>query len=321
MPGAVRVRRPRVERAAARFIRIDPAQTRLETRGFASCPPDVRSELELHGSSFVRGFNDAMAAGAGAGLTVSLEAVELAERGFAYEGAGMGLALLDVLLPGRARRIEALLAGACGDRHVYMIHVGAGWALARLRRRPWGGLRLDPLLRWLALDGYGFHEAFFSPRPVVREHLRPPRLRGSERNVFDQGVGRALWFVCAADPDGIASKVGAFEPARRADLWSGVGLAATYAGAASDAVLSRLAILAAGYGAELAQGAAFAAKARLRAQNVVPHVERACETFWRAPVDEVASVTDRTLASIGAGDTVEHFERWREAIRVEFASS
>lgn len=321
MAGVVRAHRPRVEKAAARFIRIDPSETKLAKRGFAACGPEVQRELELHGASFVRGFNDAMATGAGPSLTDSLEHVELAERGFAYEGAGMALTLLDLLLPGRSQRLSSLLGSSFGDRHVYMLHVGAGWALARLRRRPWGGLPLDPLLRWLALDGYGFHAAYFSPRAVVREQGRPRRLRGPERKVFDQGVGRALWFVCAASPEGVHAAVQAFEPERRDDLWSGVGLAATYAGATGDGTLARLAELGAGHAAELAQGSAFAAGARLRAGNVVPHVERACETFWRRPVAEVASVTARALATIGAGDTVEHFERWRAAIREEFASS
>jgi hypothetical protein len=46
-----------------------------------------------------------------------------------------------------------------------MAHVGIGWAIARLpwlRRRIEQPLnRLDSLLRWLAVDGYGFHEGYF----------------------------------------------------------------------------------------------------------------------------------------------------------------
>ena len=49
-----------------------------------------------------------------------------------------------------------------GDEHVYMAYVGVGWAMARLPRVLWSRLYApDPLLRWLVLDGYGFHQAYF----------------------------------------------------------------------------------------------------------------------------------------------------------------
>ncbi|MFL5963746.1 MAG: DUF1702 family protein [Gaiellaceae bacterium] len=314
--GVFRGRRSRVERRLVRFLRIDPSETELARRGFASCPARVRQQLELHGASFVHGYHAALAHGAGDELRAELELVDSAERGFAYEGAAMALALLDLLL--RGRRIGAFLAGSA-DRHVYMVHVGCGWALARLHRRPWGHLPLDPLLRWLALDGYGFHEAYFSTDRVVRERRPPRRLRGGERAVFDQGVGRALWFVCAADAVCIADTISSFEPERRADLWSGVGLAATYAGAVDDVSLRRLATLAGVYRADAAQGAAFAAGARVRAGNVVPHVARGCEALAGAGVTELAELTDRALAEIGPGDSAAHYERWRAAIRSELA--
>jgi hypothetical protein len=228
----------------------------------------------------------------------------------------MALGLLDLLL--RGRRIRAFLAGS-GVRHVYMIHVGCGWALARLHRRPWGSLPLDPLLRWLALDGFGFHEAYFSTNRVVRRCLPARRLRGGELSVFDQGVGRALWFVCAADEGRIAGTIRAFEPPRRANLWSGVGLAATYAGGVDVVALRRLATLAGEYRADAAQGAAFAAGARVRAGNVVPHVARGCEALACAGADELALLTTRARAAIGPGNSAEHYERWRAVIRSELA--
>ena len=304
------------ERLAGRTIRIDPRETEFGVRGFAPCPAGVRRELELHGRSFVDGFNAAGATAGGKPLVARLERIETARRGFAYEGAAMALALLDILLPGRRRRLRAFLDQAAAP-HVYMVHVGAGWALARLRRRPWAGLPLDPLLRWLALDGYGFHEAFFHPRRVVREQRRPRRLRGYEPRGFDQGVGRALWFVDAADPERIAASIAAFQQDRRPDLWSGVGLAATYAGAAADEALLRLAELGSVHRVQLAQGAAFAAKARLRAGNLVPHVERACAVLTGVGAGEAAAATDRALAAAGPAGSAGDYERWRVAVGAE----
>ena len=129
----------------ARLIRIDSRETSFDVRGFAPCPVHVRRRLEWHGECFARGFNSAVAAGSADELGARLADVEASERGFAFEGAAMGLALLDLLVPVRARRLGPFLAGPARP-HVYMAHVGAGWALARLRRRPWGRLPLDPHL-------------------------------------------------------------------------------------------------------------------------------------------------------------------------------
>lgn len=301
----------------ARLLRIDERETDLEVRGFAPAEDSVRQALELHGRSFTAGFNEALATREPVALARQLDGVAQAERGFAFEGAAMALALLDVALPGRKRRLARFLRGA-GAAHVYMLHVGAGWALARLRRRPWGGLPLDPLLRWLALDGYGFHEAFFHPERVVRRRVRPRRLHVEQRRVFDQGVGRALWFVEAADPDRIAHTIGAFEPGRRADLWSGVGLAATYAGAIGDDGLARLAAASGRNRLHAAQGAAFAAGARLRAGNLVPHVELACELLCGLDARAAAGVTDSALQAVHGGEA-EDYERWRAEIRARLA--
>src|SRR6185295_14439151 len=90
----------------------------------------------------------------------------------------------------------------------------------------------DPVLGWLALDGYGFHEAFFRTERSVRRQEVPRKVRGFgyPRHAFDQGIGRCLWFVEGAHVGRIAATIGAFPEDRRPDLWSGVGLAATYAG-------------------------------------------------------------------------------------------
>ena len=72
----------------------------------------------------------------------------------------MGFACSTCSLLG-TRSARSFLAGP-GAAHTYMVHVGAGWALAQLRRRVDRALaRLDPLLGWLAVDGYGFHQGYF----------------------------------------------------------------------------------------------------------------------------------------------------------------
>jgi hypothetical protein len=263
----------------------------------------------------VRGFNSGLSHDPAGEFDRAARAVAAAERGFAYEGAAMAYALLDLLVPRRRRRLGALL-DAGGSDHVYMIHVGAGWALARLRRRPFGRLRLHPLLQWLAVDGFGFHEGFFRPGRFVRGTALHPRIRGYGRHVFDQGLGRSLWFVDAADPERIGATISAFAPERRADLWSGVGLAAAYAGAAGAADLERLRAIASGYTAHLAQGAAFAATARAHAGNVVAETELGVRILCGRSIESAAQVVTQTCPAVRAADEKGRaYKDWRGAIR------
>jgi hypothetical protein len=248
-------------------------------------------------------------------LAVRLAPTPLESRGFAHEGAGLGLALWDALLPGAANRLARFAAGA-GSPHVYLLYVGAGWAAARLGRDPARARAgLDPLLGWLVVDGYGFHEGFFHPRSSVAAQRVPGRIRGGARAVFDQGLGRSLWFTFGADVERVAGAVANFSPGRRADLWSGVGLAAAYAGAADRAELGLLVQRAGSASADLAQGAAFAAQARARAGNPAPHTELACEVLCGCPAREAARLTDEALADLPRDGTDCAYGMWRRRIR------
>src|SRR5947199_74099 len=68
----------------------------------------------------------------------------------------------------------------------------------------------------------------------------------------DQGIGRALWFIHGAQALDVAAAVASFAEHRRPDLWSGVGLAATFAGGCDTAGLATLRRAAGGYHGELA---------------------------------------------------------------------
>ncbi|HYZ79305.1 MAG TPA: DUF1702 family protein [Gaiellaceae bacterium] len=305
---------------AARLFAIDPAETSFARRGFADCSEATRAVLEEHGAAFVRGFNLGLASDPAGGFDDAAESVPLAERGFAYEGAAMAYALLDLVAPRRLRRLDELLAGGGGE-HVYMVHVGAGWALARLRRRPFGRLRLDPLLRWLAVDGFGFHEGFFHHDRFVRGGNRHRRVRGYGVRVFDQGLGRSLWFVDGADPERIAATIAGFPTDRHGDLWSGVGLGAAYAGGAEAGDLESLRAGAGKHAPHAAQGAAFAAAARKRAENIVPGTELAVVIFCERDIDSAAQLVARERAKVALDDDGRGYEQWRAGIRESLAEA
>jgi hypothetical protein len=301
-----------------RFFGISMGETTFTRRGFHVGDLAAQQRLEQVGSVFLNGYHTALENDA-KGLVQHLDAVELNLRGFAFEGAAMGLALLDQLTPWKGNRWQVFLSGP-GSAHAYMMHVGVGWALARI---PWSRIErvpagLDPLLRWLAVDGYGFHHGYFYwPRYIEQKEI-PNRLFGYARHAFDQGLGRSLWFVNGADVSRIEKTISLFPSTRRGDLWSGVGLAAAYAGAVDRTAVEVLRDAAGHHRPQLAQGAAFAAKARERAGNPAAHTEMACQVFCGLSADKAARITDDALSDLPGDHDEPAYEVWRRRIREHF---
>ena len=297
---------------------IDVRETTFEARGFEPGSPAAQAALEGHAAHFVLGFNEAVGTASVADLEAPLGALPPEQRGFAYEGAGMGLAVLDLFSLGSGGRLAELLEGH-GKPHVYEIHGGAGWALARLRLRPRNRLpALEPFLRSSAIDGWGFHEGAFRPKPYVVRQIRPRRLSGYHLHAFDQGLGRALWFVNCADPERIARMIGGFAEDRRADLWSGIGLAATYSVAAQPGTLEALRELSGRYRLEVAQGSAFAATMRHTGGIVLEHTRTAVEALAGRTVDDAAELVNGARAGLEPSD--DGYARWRVRIQEALGS-
>jgi len=296
-----------------RLLRQDPASVSLSSRGFAGGSDRSRQVLGEAAASFICGFNDVIDSASVGELHDRLDDIPPGQRGFSYEGAGMACAILDILTSSHGRRVAALLEGH-GGNYVHLIHVGTGWGFARLRLRPWRGMPIkDSMLRWLAWDGWGFHQGFFSPRRTVIAQRTEARL-GAAMSIRDQGIGRSVWFHDCADVAVIAERIGRFDPRRRADLWSGVGLAAAYAGGVRGADLARLGELAGGLRAHVVQGVAFAAAARLRSGDIPPHTRQAAEILAGVPAEVAADWTEAALAGL-TGENASSYETWRARIR------
>jgi hypothetical protein len=298
---------------------ISPAEASFDRRGFRGSHKGVRARLEQIGRAFVSGYHAALEEDDPQLLELKLNTVALEFRGFAYEGAAMGLALLDWLTPWKRHRVQAFLRGP-GDAHAYMVHVGVGWALARLPANlEKARTRLEPLLGWLAIDGYGFHEGFFHWPRYLQGRAVPKRVTGYSQRAFDLGLGRSLWFVDGADVSLIPGTISGFPVARQPELWSGLGLACAYAGGLEDEAALRALKQAAGpFQAELAQGAAFASKARVRAGNLTPHTRLACQVLCGLPAEEAAQITDEALENLPANGAEPAFEIWRRRIQDRF---
>ncbi len=293
---------------------ISPTETSFAKRGFHLGDARVRHGLEQIGLAFVTGYQAALYEEQVDAIALELNQVEVAYRGFAYEGAAMSLTLLDCLAPWR-NRVSAFLSGP-GAQYTYLAHVGVGWGLARV---PGGRQRilsqLDPLIRWLAIDGYGFHQGYFHWPRYVTQQTPPTKFPGYAARAFDQGLGRSLWFVQCADATRIASSITSFPASRQGDLWSGVGLACAYAGGVERDRIEALAEAAGTYRAHLAQGAAFAAEARRHAGNPAVHTDLACQVLGGISAVDAAKLTVEAQQQLPSDGDVPAYEIWRRRIR------
>ena len=130
----------------------DMSETTFEKRGFVVRDTHAQARLEHTGAQFLVGFEHAIISGSVAEMAERLETVDRPFRGFAYEGAGMAVAVADAMTPWNRYRVRGLAEGP-GEPHIYMVHVGIGWAMARLPKAFWKSIILpDPLLQWLHIE-------------------------------------------------------------------------------------------------------------------------------------------------------------------------
>jgi hypothetical protein len=200
--------------------------------------------------------------------------------------------------------------------------------MARLPRFRWNTLfDKDQLLRWLILDGYGFHQAYFHTDKYVRQQYVErdfPWPVGAPHpyanRAIDQGIGRAMWFVCGTDPVRVADTFDRFPTSRRADLYSGSGLAATYAGGVTEDELRTYWERAGQYRPQVAQASAFAATARVQAGLVTPHTELATRVFCGVSPQEAADICANALPASVVDGEIPAYELWRQAIAQNFTA-
>jgi len=297
------------------LLKVSYDEVKVDVRGFYSKSLLDNQHLESIGSSFLDGYHDSLTSKSLTSLCKTLDQKENIYSGFAYEGAAMGLVITDFFRFKSNRRFYHFLQNE-GSHHAYMLHVGAGWAYAKLPLNiEKVTLKYDPLLRWLIIDGYGFHQAYFKTRQYVYEKKKP-KLSPVATPIFYQGVGRCLWFIEGTSVRRITDRIKTFPVAYHPDLWAGIGLAAVYAGVVEAYELKQLKQLSGEYEAHLMQGAAFAAKARQRAENVLAYTEMAVKILTGLDLNEAALITDEALAQISTSKIEKtEYETWRMLIR------
>ena len=296
-------------------------------RGFQVVPSPATERLEAIPQAVICGFEWGMEARGQWEVERRLDLVDVELRGFAYEGATMAFTILDAT--GRGHRARDLLRGP-GRPHIFLAYIGMGFAMARLPRPLWkkavpdlAGDPYYPVMSWLAVDGYGFDRAYFDTRRWVDAQYVPKpypweQAPGYFLRAVDQGIGRALWFICGGRAPDAAAAVTRFAVHRQADLWSGIGLAATFAGGSDAEGLSSLRRASGPNWPELAVGSVFAVKARAYSGFVPQHAHTACAALTDASVDKAVAVADDTAVTSAPGTSVPPYEVWRQRIRARY---
>jgi len=319
---------------ALRRLVLTPAlrEVTFERRGFPAVRSPATSRLEAIPQSVVCGFEWGIDARDQWEVERRLSLIEPELRGFAYEGATMAFTVLDAMRAGRGTRTRDLLLGP-GQPHIFLAYIGIGFAMARLPRPLWKrivpdltGTPYHPTMSWLAVDGYGFDLAYFhTGRWVDEQRVPAPYPFQGWPDYFtravDQGIGRALWFIHGGQVPDVATAVGRFASHRQADLWSGVGLAATFAGGCAPADLATLRRLAGLHWTEVAQGAVFATKARHYSGTVPPHTATAIAALADLTVEQAAALADDVAVAEDDAGAGRAYEQWRQRIRAAVASS
>jgi len=215
-------------------------------------------------------------------MPVLIEYLEHTEKEFcsiAYESASMLIALKDFetdVFPDT----WLLFANGPAAAHQAQVYVGLGWAIAKFNFPFLTAVKnIDTQFYFRIADGCGYYDGSFKTRRTVTNKELPDYLPAAAMPMYDQGIGRSIWYTQKADIHMIRSKIETFAANRHADLWRGVGIAVAYVGGCDDADLKTLFKYASTNCFQLACGAALAARSRTMANTMTADTDR-CSRVW-----------------------------------------
>lgn len=285
----------------------------------------ARKQLRLSSNAFINGYNTALEVGLSHIIFSELQAFDINLRGFAYEGVGMGLAMIDYTSFARESKFQKFVDR--NPNHASLAHIGAGFAISVLNRDIEKSLApMAPMQRWWAMDGYGFYNGIFKWKQSIQKQIVPRKVTGYALRAFDRGLGRSIWFLLSGDISKIVERLEKFPESRRADIWSGIGVASTYAGGVSEETINNLKAAAGTYRSYVSLGCTQAANARYFANNIVEHNDIACSIYCGMSAENAAKLTIEVMEQLNINGNekvwVEQpiYEVYRENIRAKFVN-
>jgi enediyne biosynthesis protein E3 len=224
-------------------------------------------------------------------LVVYLGQAEKEFSSIAYESASMAIALRG-FEDGTFPNAWLLFVNGPAAAHQAQVYVGLGWAIAKSNLSFLTTVeKLNSRFYFRIADGCGYYDGSFKRRQTITNQQLPGYLPVTAMPMYDQGVGRSIWYTEKADIHAIHSKVETFAAERHADLWRGIGIAVAYVGGCSDADLKTLFQYAAANGYQLACGAALAARSRTMANTMTADTDRCSRLWYSLTADDVKKGT------------------------------
>jgi enediyne biosynthesis protein E3 len=226
-----------------------------------------------------------------------IEYLENTEKEFssiAYESASMVIALKDFESDTFPQE-WLLFANGPAAAHQAQVYVGLGWAIAKFNFPFLTAVeKLYSKFYIRIADGCGYYDGSFKYRQTVTNQKLPVYLPTAAMPMYDQGIGRSIWYTEKADIHKICSKIESFAPGRHADLWRGVGIAVAYVGGCDDKDLKTLFEYASTNCFQLACGAALAARSRIMANTMTADTNR-CSRFWFAITANASGIANEDV--------------------------
>jgi len=207
-------------------------------------------------------------------------------RSIAYEGASFEIAMKDLVSGQRLRQWNEFKNAS--QLHSFHVDIGLGWALAKTQLSPHSFAEsTNDLSGSMILDGVGYYHALYKGRSTLKDKAVPPSIQEESLRLFDQGVGRRLWYVAKGNEQEVIELLHNFPVSRHGALFRGIGIACGYVGGCEEHQLTYLKEISEGNLEQLQFGITLAAISRIISDTATPDIDVACRIICNKTLNEL----------------------------------
>jgi hypothetical protein len=229
-------------------------------------------------------------------LFEKLSSFEPEFRSVAFEAASMSI-LSSYLKSNSSNQLEQWknFYSTHQSIHKSTLLTGFGWALAVHERNPADFFdQFDPLVAMRILDGYGYYHGLMRSRRSIHNLEIPEYITKDLLFVFDQGLGRALWYLSKGDLEKLMALIQKFPDERKLNLWRGIGTASAYVGGVDVSIYKELNQLAANNSKQFIVGVFFAIRTRMHSNSITEYIKNACRIVSDFNINTAFKCTEDT---------------------------